>query len=179
MPTLLAICGPMFSGKTTALIAHLAQHPGALAIKPAIDLRYAAAEIVSHTGQRIPAHAVSIAAEIEPLARDAAVIGIDEVHFFGRDLTPICRRLLLVGKSVVLAGLERDHHGEPFEPFPTLLCEADEVVKLNSPCAVCGRPAIHSQRMVQTPGRIVIGGAESYQPRCRECFQPAPAPRAP
>jgi thymidine kinase len=102
----------------------------------------------------------------------AQVVAIDEVHFFGAALTPVCLELIRRGVRVILAGVERDHRGVPFEPFPYLLCEADEVVKLSGKCAVCGGPSVHSQRMIASDAAIVVGGAEAYQARCRECFEP-------
>ena len=171
------ICGPMFAGKTTELLRRLAEaHAGGqrvAAFKPILDRRYADAAIVSHAGVQSPARAVGTAAEILGLVRDEAVVGIDEAHFFGAPLAEACSSLLRRRTRVIVAGLERDHFGNPFEPFPALLCDADEVLKLSGPCAACGRPAIHSQRMVDTPGRIVVGGAEMYEARCRECFRPA------
>ncbi len=179
---LIAICGPMFSGKTTELIRRLSlaasQGVPVVVIKPALDNRYADVEVVSHAGDRLPAVPVPSVDHIEPVIGASRLVGIDEAHFFGAGLTPICVRLLARGVGIIVAGLERDHYGEPFEPFPTLLCEADEVLKLAGPCAVCGGPAIHSQRMIATPGRIVVGGAEAYQPRCRACFRPAPRLRS-
>ncbi len=176
----------MFSGKTTELIRRMdalaSAGRRAILIKPAADQRYSQAEIVTHTGARRPAIQVESADQVEPAVLAATealprhadgaghIVGIDEAHFFGAALAGVCERLLAVGATVIVAGLERDHRGRPFEPFPSLLCEADEVVKLTGPCAVCGMPAVHSQRMVSGEGRIVVGGAESYQPRCRDCF---------
>lgn len=176
---LIAICGPMFSGKSTELIrrvqaegADVLPKPRRVFLKPARDVRYGAGQVVTHGGIRADAIPVDRASEITDHAATAAIVGIDEAHFFGGELTATCVSLVEGGKVVVVAGLERDHRGAPFEPFPALLCEADEVIKLSCPCTLCGRPAVHSQRMVADPGRIVVGGAESYQPRCRACFKP-------
>jgi len=171
------ICGPMFSGKTTELIRRLeeSQTKGlrVASFKPATDHRYSAHDMVSHSGRASPAQAVGDPREIARSVDRADVFAIDEAHFFGADLTGVCERLVRSGRRVIVAGLERDHFGRPFEPFPALLCEADEVVKLSGPCAVCGGPAVHSQRMVNVPGRIVVGGRAEYEPRCRACFTPA------
>lgn len=167
------ICGPMFSGKTAELIRRLGQSPGhAIAIKPDLDTRYHETALATHDGKRLPATAVASADQITAAAGSATVIGIDEAHFFGAALLPVCMSLVNTGRRVIVVGVERDHRGQPFEPFPRLLCEADEVLKLSGPCAVCGRPAIHSQRMTDQPGRVIVGGAEMYQARCRACFKP-------
>jgi thymidine kinase len=169
------ICGPMFSGKTTELMRRLVVASGrgpVMAFKPRRDDRYHASAIATHTGQTYPAQAVDTAAEIELACGRAAVVGIDEAHFFGAGLMPVCLSLLARGTSLIIAGIERDHRGRPFEPFPSLLCEADDVIKLSGPCARCGAPALHSQRLVASEDAIVVGGAEAYEARCRACFRP-------
>jgi len=166
----------MFSGKTTELIRRLTEAETAgkrtLAIKPLRDDRYAHRELVTHGGARLVATPVASAGEIVGVAAGAEVLGIDEAHFFGAALVSPCLELLRAGRRVIVSGVERDHRGQPFEPFPALLVEADEVVKLSGPCALCGRPAVHSQRMVKLDQAIVVGGAEMYQARCRDCFEP-------
>ena len=170
------ICGPMFAGKTTELMRRLldAQRCGEriVAIKPSRDIRYSRTEISTHTGETFPATPVADAAGVLIAAGNAQVVAIDEMHFFGSAAAPACIELIGRGTRVILAGVERDHLGRPFEPFPALLCEADEVIKLSGRCAVCGGPSVHSQRMFASDAPIVIGGAESYQPRCRACFRP-------
>lgn len=170
----------MFAGKTTALINHIAVAAASrgitrtLVFKPARDTRYDAhSEIVTHSGKRLPATAIVDTAEIT-LAPNLADthIAIDEAHFFGNALIAPVTLALTAGASLTIAGLERDHRGQPFDPFPWLLCEADEIIKLTSPCARCGQPAIHSQRLVASADRIVVGGSEAYEPRCRACFVP-------
>jgi len=188
------ICGPMFAGKTTALIAALERVRRAgetcrvWAFKPALDGRYHPTALASHAGGRFEARAVEHAGEIEEAVlggggsaggeRDRparAVVGIDEAHFFGAALVGPVRALVDSGCRVVVAGLERDHRGEPFEPMPALLCEADAVTKLVAACARCGGEAVHTQRLVASGSRIVVGGAGMYEPRCRACFRPGGA----
>lgn len=167
------ICGCMFAGKSTELIRRLeAAGPGAVGLRPRADTRSARDAITTHAGRSWHAVTVSDAAGVAPAAGSAIIVGIDEAHFFGAALVAPVLTMLARGARVIVAGLERDHRGHPFDPMPALLVEADEVTKLSAPCAVCGRPAIHSQRMIDTPDRIVVGGAGDYQPRCRSCFVP-------
>jgi len=167
----------MFAGKTTELLRRVREAAATgrrvAVFKPATDSRYSHQEVVAHTGHSMPAEPVRSARDIIGGSAGAEVVAIDEAHFFGFELVGVCAELLRQACRVIVAGLERDHHGRPFEPFPILLCEADEVVKLSGPCAVCGGPAVHSQRMVDAPGRIVVGGAGDYEARCRACFEPA------
>lgn len=174
------ILGCMFSGKSTELIRRLREAVGrghaVVAVKPRRDTRYGTADLVTHAGDRFPAVAVEDGgggAGLLAAAGRAAVVGIDEAHFFGVELAGAVLRLRDEGRRVLVAGVDRDHRGEPFEPFASLRPVAEEVLRLTAPCAVCGRPAVHSQRLIAAADRIVVGGAESYEPRCERCFEPA------
>ena len=165
----------MFAGKSTRLLARcselLAQGLTVRAFKPVTDVRYdGARHIVTHDGARLDATPISHPDEL--LACDADAIIVDEIHFFGEALVSPCMTLVSKGRTIVVAGVDRDHRGQPFAPFPTLLCEADRVDKLHARCARCGSPAVHSQRLVNDDARIVVGGAEAYEARCRGCFNP-------
>lgn len=162
----------MFSGKTTELIRRSKQGDFEV-FKPAHDTRYSIDSLVSHGGERVAARSVGSAAELrEILKARTPAVAIDEAHFFGVELAGVCALLVDEGTRVVVAGLERDHRGRPFDPMPELLCQADQVVKLSGPCARCGRPAVHSQRLFESADRIVVGGAGAYEARCRACFVP-------
>lgn len=169
------ICGPMFAGKSSRLLDRLTRARAAgiraAAFKPSQDTRYDATAIATHDGRTEPAQRLDDPAQLAALAGEAALIAVDEIHFFGSALIDPVLELVGRGRQVVLAGVERDHLGRPFEPFPRLLCEADVVTKLAARCASCGGEAIHSQRMVEGDARIVVGGAEAYEARCRGCFR--------
>jgi hypothetical protein len=82
------VVGPMFSGKSEELIRRLRRAEIARQrvqiFKPAIDERYAANEIVSHSGLGISSDNVTKASEImEKLSPRTEVIGIDEAQFLG------------------------------------------------------------------------------------------------
>ncbi len=168
----------MFSGKTEELIrrlrrARIARQRVAL-FKPAIDNRYAEDAVVSHDASAMPSVAVHAADQILLLVGDADVVGVDEVQFFGPELVDVCQHLARQGKRIVCAGLDQDFMGEPFEPVPQLMAVAEHVTKLHAICVVCGAPANHSQRLVASESRVLVGEAEAYEPRCREHFQPRP-----
>lgn len=166
------IAGPMFSGKTEELIRRLRRALYAkqkVAIyKPTIDTRYDAIEIVSHSKQSITAIPIDEASQIlESAPADIEVVGIDEAQFFGKDLPRVCEALADRGVRVIIAGLDMDYRGVPFEPMPTLLGIAEFVTKALAICVVCGNPAGRSQRIVRTSERVMLGATESYEPRCR------------
>ena len=169
------IVGSMYSGKTEELIRRLRRAQIARQrveiFKPAIDDRYAADAIVSHSELRIPSRAVKTAADVLRHAHEAEVIGIDEGQFLGPDLVKVCEKLAKKGKRVIVAGLDQDYRGVPFEPMPQLLAIAEYITKTLAICVVCGAPANRTYRKVKRGGRVVVGGADLYEARCRRCFE--------
>jgi len=168
------IVGSMYSGKTEELIRRLRRAQIARQrveiFKPVIDNRYARDAIVSHSELRIPSRSVRTAAEVLRHAHEAQVIGIDEGQFLGKELVPVVEKLARLGKRVIVAGLDQDYLARPFEPMPQLLAIAEYITKTLAICVVCGSPANRTYRKVQRGGRVVVGGAEIYEARCRRCF---------
>ena len=171
------ICGSMFSGKSEELIRRLRRaviaKQNVQAFKPVIDDRYSPDDIVSHDERRIECEKIRGANEIPDLVRpDTKVVGIDEAQFFSEDLIGICEQLAGEGKRVIVAGLDQDYRGRPFEPIPQLLALAESITKTMAVCMVCGEPANRTQRLIDSDERIVVGAGEAYEPRCRSCFRP-------
>lgn len=166
----------MFAGKTTELIRRLTiasrEELRAVAISPERDTRYGQGRLATHDGGSLDAVPIADAGTLVDAASDAEVVGIDEIHFFGSALVEPCRALLARGTRVIVAGVDLNHRGRPFPPFPELTAIADEVLHLTASCAICGGTAIHSQRMIESDEAIVVGGADLYQPRCGACFRP-------
>src|SRR5690242_9752004 len=169
------IVGSMYSGKTEELIRRLRRAQIARQkveiFKPAIDRRYAADAIVSHSDLRIPSRAVRSAQDILRYAHEAQVIGIDEGQFLGPELVPVVEKLARRGQRVIVAGLDQDYRGRPFEPMPQLLAIAEYITKTLAICVVCGSPANRTYRKVRRGGRVVVGGPDLYEARCRRCFE--------
>lgn len=166
----------MFSGKTTELIRRLTRARAAgeavVAIKPARDTRSGTGRLLTHTGQALNAREAASTDDFAALIAGASVIGIDEAHFFGTGLADWFLKHSPLPR-IILAGVSLDHFGDPFEPFASLEPHADEITELACPCAACGKPAIHSQRMGVSTSRIEVGGAGAYEPRCASCFVPS------
>ncbi len=167
------ITGCMFSGKTEELIRRLRRTKIAklnvLIFKPKIDDRYSEKEIVSHSEQSLPSTMVESVQEILELSKDAQVIGIDEAQFFNDDLPDVCNKLADQGKRVIVAGLDQDYRGIPFDPIPQLLAQAEYITKTLAICVNCGNPADKTQRTVTTKDRVVVGASDCYEARCRKC----------
>ncbi len=167
------IAGCMFSGKTEELIrrcrrAMIAKQK-VIVFKPKIDDRYSEKEIVSHSEQSLPSEVVQDASEILKYSQNAQVIGIDEAQFFNSSLIEVVNTLADQGKRVIIAGLDQDYRGIPFEPMPHLLAVAEYITKTLAICVVCGNPADRTQRTIASKDRVVVGAANIYEARCRKC----------
>jgi thymidine kinase len=170
------VCGCMFSGKTEELIrrlrrAQIAKQKVAI-FKPKIDNRYSAEHIVSHSEQSLIAQVVEDAEEIQSLVGDAQVVGIDEGQFFKPNIVKICNQLADQGKRVIIAGLDQDYMGKPFEPMPQLLAIAEYITKTLAICVICGNPADRTQRKIEQQERVIVGAKDIYEARCRCCHKP-------
>lgn len=171
------IVGSMFSGKSEELIRRLNRariaRQKVQVFKPKIDSRYSHDDIASHSGQTHGSQPVSTSAELrESIEHDTQVIGIDEGQFFDMGLVDVVNRLAHEGRRVIVAGLDQDYTGKPFEPMPQLLSIAEFITKTHAICVRCGGTANYSQRTVESEERVEVGAADKYEARCRKCFVP-------
>ncbi|MSP54605.1 MAG: thymidine kinase [Myxococcales bacterium] len=170
------ITGCMFSGKTEEMIRRLrrAQYArqSVVVFKPSLDQRYSDDRVDSHSGMHIKSYRVDSPLEIPALVEDARVVGIDEGQFLGMELVGVCEQLANEGRRVIVAGLDQDYMGRPFEPIPQLLAVAEYITKNLAICVVCGNPADRSQRVVNRDARVLVGEADAYEARCRLHWDP-------
>jgi len=171
------IAGSMFSGKSEELIRRLNRariaRQKVQVFKPAIDARYSVEEIASHSGQKHVSIPVSTTAEMmSQVHEDTQVVGIDEGQFFDEPILDAVNELARSGKRVIIAGLDQDFTGRPFEPMPQLLSIAEFITKTHAICVKCGATANYSQRTVESEARVEVGAADKYEARCRKCFIP-------
>ena len=171
------ITGSMFSGKSEELIRRLRRAQIAKQkvqiFKPRVDDRYGEDHIVSHSDMRIASQTVRDSGElVERVDADTEVVGVDEGQFFDLNLPAACNALANRGKRVIVAGLDQDYLGRPFEPMPQLLAIAEYITKTLAICVVCGEPANHTQRLVASSDRVLVGATGLYEARCRHCFDP-------
>ena len=168
------VCGPMFSGKTTELLKNILWAKNGLGrevavFKTSFDNRYAEEEIMNHDGLQVKALSIQ---DWNHNIDGVDMVFFDEVQFFTKpqfngDLKEIVHELLLQGIDVMGAGLDMDAEGRPFEVTAYLMAMADEIIKLNSHCSVCGQPAAKTFRKINknNSGSVQLGGNESYEPR--------------
>ena len=177
------IAGPMFSGKSEELIRrvtryHLARVP-TQTFKPSLDTRYAETEVVSHSKMSTKALPVADSDELLRAVEDrTVVVGIDEGQFFDDGLVAVAELLAGAGKNLIIAGLDLDYLGRPFEPIPSLMLRAEYVTKSLAVCHRCGGPGLFTQRVVQSDELVVLGATDAYEARCRHCYNPGEASQA-
>ena len=168
------ICGSMFSGKTEELIRRIERakiaKQNVMICKPSIENRYDKDKVVSHDMKAIDCIAVGDATDIIELCKNIDVVGIDEAQFFNNNLVDVCNHLANRGVRIIIAGLDMDYEGNPFEPIPQLMSIAENVTKVRAICIQCGDLANYSYRLVDEDNQILIGEKKEYEARCRICF---------
>ncbi len=168
------ICGSMFSGKTEELIRRLKRakiaNQKVEIFKPKVDTRYDERKVVSHDENSILATPIKHSSELLELAKDVAVVGVDEAQFFDDNLADVIQELALNGTRIIVAGLDMDFKGRPFGPIPDILAVAEYITKVHAICSHCGNLATHSYRLTQEGDTVLLGEKDLYEPRCRTCF---------
>jgi len=173
------VCGPMYSGKSEELMrrlrrAEIAGYKVAL-FKWAGDHRYKREKVVSHAGREMIALPVDDLGFLALHSLGYDVVGIDEGQFFP-NLTAIAEAMSKK-QIVIISGLDMTYRGEPFGDMPTLLAIADRIDKLSAVCHSCGADASMTQRLINgkpapfSGPTVQVGGLESYEARCRKCFE--------
>lgn len=168
------VCGSMFSGKTEELIRRLNRAKIAdlkvEIFKPATDTRYHESNVVSHDKKEIRSSPVQFANDILLLATDCDLVGIDEAQFFDHEIVDVSIKLANSGKRVIVAGLDMDFLGKPFEPMNDLMAVAEFVTKTHAICMNCGSIASYTYRLDNSAEQVVLGEKDIYQARCRRCY---------
>ena len=177
------ITGVMFSGKSEELLRRvrraLIARRRVQVFKSHLDDRYSGLQAISsHDGSRIEARPVNEAAQVAAaIETDVDVVAIDEVQFLDDAIVGVCNDLADRGVRVIVSGTDMDFRGLPFGPIGPLLAIAEKIDKLHAICVVCGELATRNQRLIDgrpAPAEgptIQVGGAETYEARCRNCHE--------
>jgi thymidine kinase len=171
-----AISGGMFSGKSEELVRRLRRAAIARQVvqvfKPAADTRYDPERLITRDKRELQAVSVTCTCDLrQKLLPDVQVVGIDEAQFFDDELVDLVSELADSGVRVIVAGLDLDYLRRPFGPMPRILAMAEYVDKVHAVCMRCGAPAHYSQRMAGGGEQLQVGDTESYEARCRRCYE--------
>ncbi len=171
-----AIAGGMFSGKSEELVRRLRRAVIARlrvqVFKPTADTRHGPERLVTRDNRELAALAVVDSQELrQRLKIGVQVVGVDEAQFFDDGLVAVVAELADAGVRVIVAGLDLDFLRQPFGPMPALLAAAEYVDKMHAICLRCGQPAQYSQRIAGTAEQVQVGDLESYEARCRQCYE--------
>lgn len=171
------ITGGMFSGKSEELVRRLRRaiiaRQAVQVFKPSTDTRFAAeGRLVTRDNRDFDATSVADSAELRSRLRfGVQVVGIDEAQFFDPGLIEVVQELADCGVRVIVVGLDLDYSRRPFGPMPALLSVAEYVDKMHAICVRCGRPAHYSQRISGGEEQLQVGDTDSYEARCRQCYE--------
>jgi thymidine kinase len=171
-----AISGGMFSGKSEELVRRMRR--AAIArqtvqvFKPAADTRYEPHRLITRDKRELEAVSVTCSHDLrQKLLAAVQVVGIDEAQFFDDGLVDLVSELADSGVRVIVAGLDLDYLRRPFGPMPRILAMAEYVDKVHAVCMRCGAPAHYSQRIAGGGEQLQVGDADSYEARCRRCYE--------
>jgi thymidine kinase len=173
--------GPMFSGKTSMLIANLTRYADvkglknrAVIINHSLDTRDVEQSVSTHSschkvGSQI--QAVRVGRLLEYDTSNFDIIGVDEAQFF-EDLVPAVVRWISERKQVFVSGLDSDYLMRPFGNIRELLHVSDSFTKLTALCGICAQggiatPAPFTSRLSRDGPLVAIGGSDLYLPTCR------------
>lgn len=177
------ITGVMFSGKSEELLRRvrraLIARKNVQVFKSHLDDRYSGVHLVSsHDGRKLEARPISESRQIaEFVEDDVDVVAIDEAQFLDDGVVDVANDLADRGIRVIISGTDMDFRGRPFGPIGALLAVAERIDKLHAICVICGELATRNQRLIDglpAPAEgptIQVGGAESYEARCRRHHQ--------
>src|SRR5215210_1150355 len=171
-----AIAGGMFSGKSEELVRRLRRAAIARQVvqvfKPAADTRHHPERLVTRDNRELQAVTVTCAGELrQRLLPEVQVVGIDEAQFFDDSIIELVSELADGGIRVIVAGLDLEYMRRPFGPMPRILALAEYVDKMHAVCVRCGAPAQYSQRIAGGTEQLQVGDGDSYEARCRECYE--------
>ncbi len=169
----------MFSGKSEELLRRISllkySEVGFLVFTPATDTRSGAKIAKSRDGRTIETITVNKSIEmidhINNTKQPLQLIAIDEAQFFDEQLSDVCNHLANNGYIVMVAGLDMDSFGKPFEQMAKLLASAERVSKLKAICVNCGANATFTDHIGERniKNNIIVGDRKEYIAKCRKC----------
>jgi thymidine kinase len=166
--------GAMFGSKSSKLLAEVERHQirgsKILCFKPVIDGRYSNEAIVTHSGGKLSAIAVSSGEDILAFVRSKKpdVVAVDEAFMIDG-----CAEALInvfqSGITVYVSSIELSANLKSFAEVEKMMPYATRIEKCAAVCVQCGDDARVTHRKVPSFEEISVGGSDTYEPRCWSC----------
>lgn len=180
---IIAHVGPMFGGKTSALLADvrklkIAESKVAL-FKPEQDTRDSVDYVVSHDGLKMKAINVKSVQEVINFInthQEFDTIAINEFQMLECALSveymikSLIRKVLINKLTLIISGLVLDSDLEPFDNMKEILPYCSDIYMHKAVCKVCHEDATVSYCKIKKETQELIGGEDIYEPRCYSCF---------
>ena len=174
-PKFIIFTGPMFGSKTTKMLSVIERYSyqgkKVAVFKPLMDDRYGKSFISTHSGARVPAKCISNGTQLtqylDGCQKSYSIIAVDEAFM----IDGIAEALLYMfrrGYTVIVSSLQLSASGNVFEEMKEMMPWATTIQICPAVCPITGRDAFYTHRKIQVEEEIVIGGAETYEPRCWE-----------
>ena len=173
------ILGPMWSGKTSALLKIYRQYSfcksRVCVINYKADDRYSETMLSTHDKEMIPCVMGFSMEEIMKTHKseieNSDVILVNEGQFFS-DIVPFTINMVEEeGKKVYICGLDGDFQRNKIGNLLDLIPMCDKMSKLHSLCSMCknGTLAPFTFRSTCETEQVLIGN-DIYMPLCRSCY---------
>lgn len=167
--------GPMFAGKTSAIVQNYRRYTRAkkrvIVINHSLDNRYSETHLSTHDGIQIPCCFTGLLQNLNDEVQKFDVILINEGQFFPDLVTSVLKWTEQMFKIVYVCGLDGDSNRQPFGEILKLIPYADDYEKLKSICELCGKNAPFTYRNPETSnGKTIQIGVSEFKPLCRKCF---------
>lgn len=168
--------GPMFAGKTSAIVQNYRRYTRAkkrvLVINHTFDKRYSSTHLSTHDGIEIPCIFANVLQDISDIVQNEYdVILINEGQFFQDIFNTVIEWTEKLYKIVYVCGLDGDSNREQFGDILKLIPYADDYEKLSSICELCGLKAPFTFRNPETSNGVKIQiGVNEFKPLCRACY---------
>ena len=173
------ILGPMWSGKTSALLKIYRQYSfcksRVCVINYKADDRYSETMLSTHDKEMIPCIMGFSMEEIMKTHKseieNSDVILVNEGQFFS-DIVPFTINMVEEeGKKVYICGLDGDFQRNKIGNLLDLIPMCDKMSKLHSLCSMCknGTLAPFTFRSTCETEQVLIGN-DIYMPLCRSCY---------
>lgn len=165
--------GPMFSGKTSALLTiyfNMWNKKNIMCFKPKMNTRDDGIKS-KNIRENVPAIEIEDLSEIPThLKKNTRTIFIDEANFLTGDVNILTDLNINKNVDIYIAGLNMTSEQKPFGIMPNILAISDYIEISKSYCTICNREASYTYFEGNKDDDIVVGDS-GYISLCEECLR--------